>query len=443
MGKKTGMKVLIVNALFHPYAGGVEKHAVALAAELARQGVDVHVLTGRIAGTKAEEEYRGISIHRIACTELRVPGYYPPPLIVAPKFNAELAALDKRFKFDAIHLQDRWFPDFNSAVLYAQQAGKPAIVTLHNARPVGIAPHYTVIGGLYDALVGKRVLQKADRIISVSRWSAVDIQEYGIPAGKIAVIHNGIDTKEFRPRKGRTFRNSHGIRGPMLLFVGRVIRQKGLDFMLSAMPAVLKRHPGTKLVVIGRGNRLAHIKRMTALMGLKNQVVFPGFVGEGELKSALAECDVFVLPSLWEVLPVSILEAMACGRPVVCTDAGGNSELVETNYNGIVVPKRRPAALASAINHLLDNPKMAGAMGASGRHKAIAEFSWKTIAAKTIELYKQEIKEFRNKPKVRRSALQTAVNRLSLRLSTSRITFGDYLKSLAGQWRKTIAKRER
>ena len=77
------MKVLIVNALFHPFPGGVEKHAVELATELVKQGVEVHVLTGRIDGTKAEETYRGIRIHRIDCTELRIPRYYPPPLIVA------------------------------------------------------------------------------------------------------------------------------------------------------------------------------------------------------------------------------------------------------------------------------------------------------------------------------------------------------------------------
>ncbi len=437
------MKVLIVNALFHPFPGGVEKHAVELATELVKQGVEVHVLTGRIDGTKAEETYRGIRIHRIDCTELRIPRYYPPPLIVAPNAYNDIAALDAKYRFDVIHLQDRWFPDFNSAVLYAQDNGKPAVVTLHNARPVGIAPHYTVFGGLYDHLIGKSVLQKADKIISVSSWSALDIQAYGIPADKLSVIHNGIDTGAFKPKKSTAFREKHGIKGPMLLFVGRVIRQKGLEYLLEAMPAITARVPEAKLVIIGRGNRLQLIKKMVDKLGLQGNVVFPGFVSEDDLKTALCECDAFVLPSLWEVLPVSILEAMASGKPVVCTNAGGNTELVENGFNGLVVPKRDPPALASACIKVITDKRLAQRMGRNSRIKAANEFSWKKIAVKTIGVYKEIIAENRRNPKRKRMSARAGIAKLSTMLSARKIGFNDYITSLEGQWNKVVRRARR
>ena len=424
--------MLIVNALFHPFAGGVERHALELATELVKQGVNVHVLTGRIAGTEEEEEINGIFVHRVACTELRIPRYYPPPMIVAPKFYQKLAALDEQEEFDVIHLQDRWFPDFNMALLYAKAHAKPSVLTLHNARTVGIAAHYTVLGGLYDQLIGKRCLQDADKIISVSEWSGHDIQHLKVPASKITVIHNGIDTRKFKPIKSNSFKKKFGVKGPMALFVGRVIRQKGLEYLLHAMPIVKKKIPTAKLVVIGRGNKLEKIKKLSRR--LHADVVFPGFVSEKALQQALCECDVFVLPSLWEVLPISILEAMACGKPIVCTDAGGNKELVDRR-NGFVVPKRNPAAIAKALLKVIGDKKLSAKMGRESRRKAVQEFSWERIARETIALYTQAVKENSGK----QPAGET-LEMLSLALAGRKIDFRKYLKKFSSSWKKVLKK---
>lgn len=420
--------MLIVNALFHPFQGGVERHALELATELVKQGVDVHVLTGRIAGTSEEEKINGIKIHRVACTELRIPRYYPPPMIVAPKFYRKLAELDGKEEFDVIHLQDRWFPDFNLSLLYAKAHAKPSVLTLHNARTVGIAPHYTVLGGLYDQLIGKRCLKDADKIISVSAWSARDIQHLKVPASKITVIHNGIDTQKFKPMKSSSFKKKFGINGPLVLFVGRVIRQKGLEYLLHAMVAVKKKFPHASLAVIGRGNKLEKIRKLSKK--LHADAIFPGFVAEKELQNALCECDAFVLPSLWEVLPISILEAMACGKPIVCSDAGGNSELVADGENGFVVPKRNSQALANALIRVIGDRALATRMGAESRRRAINEFGWKRIAAETISLYKQAMRESKGK----KPAGET-IEMLGFALAGKKIDFRKYLEKFASTWK--------
>ena len=114
------MRICLVNALFHPFSGGVEKHMYELSRELVRQGVDVTVVTARLRGTPAYEEIDGVKVHRIPCLEIRLPGFYPPPLILAPGFVRRLKRLDDQYHFDVIHLQNRFFVGFDMAAVYCR-----------------------------------------------------------------------------------------------------------------------------------------------------------------------------------------------------------------------------------------------------------------------------------------------------------------------------------
>jgi glycosyltransferase involved in cell wall biosynthesis len=363
------------------------------------EGVEVHVLTGRLGDTLEEETIYGMHIHRIPCVEVRLPNFYPPPLVLAPTVQKTLGDLDRKYDFDVIHLQDRWFPDFDSALLYARSVRKPMVITLHNARPVGIALHYTVMGGLYDQVIGKQVLKTADRIISVSKWAIDDVSKYGIPKSRFTPIPNGVRASDYHfcpsPLKARKkpIRQALGFgSAPILLFVGRLIRQKGLDYAISAMPAILRKHPQAKLVIVGKGDKLEELERLTAKLGVAGSVKFTGFLQDSQLKELLSAADMFVLPSLWEVLPVAILEAMASGKAVVCTNAGGNKELVDRR-NGLVVPKRNPKAFAQAVNSLLDDLPTLQRMGRLARKRAVKEFNWKQISQKTVKVYQRVIRE--------------------------------------------------
>ncbi|HMK45310.1 MAG TPA: glycosyltransferase family 4 protein [Methanocella sp.] len=382
------MRICLVNALFHPFSGGVEKHMYELSRELVRQGVDVTVVTAKLKGTKAYEEIDGVKVHRVPSLELRVPGLYPPPLVLSPLFFLYLWRLDMENRFDVIHLQNRFFPDFDTAAIYAKLRRKPFMMTIHNARPVGISLPITAAGLAYDWLIGRWPFALADRIIAVSEWVKFDIVKYRIDPGKIVPIHNGINVNEFRPTDSKNLRRQFGVAdSPMLLFVGRMITQKGVSYLISAMPTVLKRHPAARLFLVGRGNALEGLKRQVEAMGLEKNVVFSGYLSEEQLKEAYGTCDLFVLPSVWEVLPIAILEAMSSGRPVVCTTAGGNQELVRDGVNGLVVPMRNPEALAEKINILLEDREKRMAMGLQSRKIAEEEFDWGLIAARTKDVY--------------------------------------------------------
>jgi glycosyltransferase involved in cell wall biosynthesis len=387
------MKICLVNALFYPFSGGIEKHMYELSRELSRQGVDVTVVTARIEGTAAYEELEGVKVHRVPCMSINIPGLYPPPLVISPFFFTYLRRLDEENGFDIIHLQNRFFADFDTAALYARLKKKPFMMTIHNARPLGISPSITVLGSAYDWLVGRWPFALADRIIAVSEWVRHDIAKYRIDERKIIAVHNGIDVGSFRPTDAADVRRQYGIGGPMLLFVGRMITQKGVPYLIDAMPKVLERHPDTKLLLVGRGNALESLKKKTMAMGLEKSVLFSGYMTEDMLKEAYGTCDIFVLPSVWEVLPIAILEAMSSSKPVVCTDAGGNAEMVSDGLNGYVVPMRDPNALADRINALLDDPGKMKSMGMAGRRRAEEEFDWKLIALSTKQVYEDLLLE--------------------------------------------------
>ena len=383
----TIMKICLVNALFHPFSGGVEKHMHELSRELVKQGVDVTVVTARIDGTAAYEEMDGVKVHRVPCISLKVPGLYPPPLVISPLFFFYLRKLDRENGFDIIHLQNRFFVDFDMAAVYAKLKHKPFMMTIHNARPVGISLPITVFGSAYDWLIGRWPFALADRIIAVSEWVKYDIAKYHIDERKIVPVHNGINVSEFRPSDATNVRRQYGIDGPMLLFVGRMITQKGLPYLIDAMPHVLEKYPGTKLLLIGRGNALESLRKKVKASGLERSIIFSGYMSEEMLKEAYGTCDIFVLPSVWEVLPIAVLEAMSSSKPVVCTSAGGDAELVENGLNGYVVPMRDPKALAEKINELLDDPAKRARMGMASRKRAEEEFDWKLIAARTKKVY--------------------------------------------------------
>jgi glycosyltransferase involved in cell wall biosynthesis len=271
------------------------------------------------------------------------------------------------------------------------------MMTIHNARPVGISLPVTVGGLAYDWLIGRWPFALADRIIAVSEWVRGDIAKYRIDPGKIIPVHNGINVSQFRPSDAKNVRSQYGIGdAPMMLFVGRMITQKGVPYLIDAMPLVLKEHPDAKLFLVGRGSALKKLKAKVTAMDLEGSVIFSGYMSEEMLKEAYGSCDLFVLPSVWEVLPIAVLEAMSSGKPVVCTDAGGDCEMVRDDVNGFVVPMRNPAALAEKINLVLSDPEMRARMGAASRKIAEEEFDWRLIARRTKHLYEDVLARRQN-----------------------------------------------
>jgi len=386
------MKLCMVNAFFHPYTGGTEKHMYELSRRLARTQT-VHAVTSQWECEPGDYDMQGVKLHRLPTKFYKMPMIYPPPLPSTKGVGKKIEELDKELDFDAFNLHGRWFSDYNEVVWYAKRKGKLMVQTLHNQRPLGISLATSVIGMSYENLRGKKILRSADKIIAVSAAAMRDVMNYGLPAEKFTVIHNGVDTGVFKPSPSDYMDKYRDGCDNLMLFVGRIIRQKGLVHLLDAMPALLKEHPSTRLLIVGRGDLVPELRKRAIKLGLEKNVAFPGFLEEGRLPEIYSNADLFVLPSLWEVLPVVLVEALGCGAPLCVSDAGGNPEVVEHGRNGLVFRKADPRDAFEKLDEMLSDTPKRKAMGRASREIALSKFDWEIITRQTVDFYARAIPE--------------------------------------------------
>jgi sugar transferase (PEP-CTERM/EpsH1 system associated) len=213
----------------------------------------------------------------------------------------------------------------------------------------------------------------------------------GIPPGNIRVVHNGIDFSRFAVQEGNhAVREELGISADQRVIgtVGNLFAVKGQTYLLRACQAVASAFPNFVLLVAGEGEQLGPLEKEASDLGIAGKVKFLGF--RDDVPSLLHAMEVFILPSLSEGLPLSILEALALQKPVVATNVGGIPEIVEDGVTGYLVPPRNPEALADRILLLLRDPQTAAKFGQAGRKRVEENFGVEQMIRKYQSLYERE-----------------------------------------------------
>lgn len=245
----------------------------------------------------------------------------------------------------------------------------------------------------YHSVADRWTARFADKIIANSE--AVKkrlIHREKIPEKKTAVIYNGIDLSKFRVNSG-VKKEALGIK-PQRIVIGTVARlhpAKGLTYFLRALKQVRETIPEAMFLIVGDGPERERLEEGTVSLGLKESSIFTGF--RRDIPQLLSFMDVFVLSSLWEGLPSSLLEALALARPVVATDVGGVGEIIQDRVHGLLVPPRDPEALAQAILWMLQNKKEAQEMANRGRRRVEKYFTLDRMIEETEKLYDELIQE--------------------------------------------------
>ena len=173
----------------------------------------------------------------------------------------------------------------------------------------------------------------------------------------------------------------------MIGTVGRFHVQKGYEYLVGAMPAILKNHPQARFLLVGDGELLETVRAAIASQGLSDKVVLTG--ARYDIPKLLGSMDIFVLPSLWEGFPLSLLEASAAGKALVATDVEGNNEIVKAGINGLLVPPRDSGALARAVGELISNVSIRRSMGERAREIAGTSYSGEIMIDSIAALYRQ------------------------------------------------------
>lgn len=368
------MKIVQFAPYFIPYTGGQENYIYNLSTHLVKNANQVNILTANYPECKAKESVKGILVSRYPCfaRPLRNPIV---PKLLSPDENIS--------DYDIIHTHNEHSFAAMAAARISKTKNTPLIVTCHGQLRFD-NPLYDSIERLYNRSLGRSVFEKADAIVALSSSDKGYISSFGIDKDKIVIIPNAIDPAELdryrlRSDELETFKEWYNLSGKrIVLYVGQIIQRKGISYLLKSIPLILQ---GSKeesvFVFVGNGDALKDSLCLAQELGIEKNVIFTGPVSARDLVAFYQIADIFVLPSLSEGLPTSILEAMHFGLPVVSTDIPG----VKDHFSdfAILVPPKNELSLSNAIISVLDDEDFASMLSRRGRKLVLDKYTWDNI----------------------------------------------------------------
>jgi glycogen synthase len=377
-------------------------------------GVHVGYLSRELAKTMPVE-VRCFGDQRIEEGNLKVLGFelqtrdFTCPERLKSTFGAVRRCIDfntVNIDADIVHCHT-WYTHFGG-ILAKKNYGIPLVITVHSLEPLRPWKREQLGGGYdFSLWVEKTALEMADAIIAVSRETKRDIERlFAVDPEHVHVIHNGIDPEEYRKVSSTGALERHGIAPdkPYLLFVGRITRQKGIVYLVRAIPYM---DPGFQIVLCAGAPDTAEIaeEMKAAVESARRERSDVVWIEEMLDRNAIIEfyshAAVFCCPSIYEPFGIINLEAMACETAVVASAVGGIKEVVVDNKTGFLVPLEQMQEspfepldpekfshdLAAKINELMKDRDLREKFGQAGRKRAVEKFSWSAIAQKTKALY--------------------------------------------------------
>jgi glycosyltransferase involved in cell wall biosynthesis len=356
--------------------GGVTMHIKKITKYLSfREDIEMHLIT---IGNKNEKTKIGnLNIHMI---KKSLPYPFSIPSLVW-FLKHKIIELNP----DIVHAQGSFAPYSTAAALVRNKY--PTILTMHGIIAKELKFHKG-INFIFILFIHKPnekyVVSKISNIIAVSLHVKNVISD--MTQSQICVIQNGIDFEDIhnvQPHKS--------IEYPSILFVGGLSKVKGIDTLLNAVPIIRKKILNLCLYIAGSGPEENKLKELVKELNIEENVNFLGYVSEIEKYSYYKSADVCVFPSIYEPFGIVLLEAMACGKPVVASNVGGIPFVVEEGKTGLLFESGNVEDLADKIMTILKNEKLREKMGEAGRERA-KEFTWDKIAERTVEVYKEILK---------------------------------------------------
>jgi glycosyltransferase involved in cell wall biosynthesis len=364
------MKILRVATDLYPYSiGGLGLHVHELSKEIVKRGHQVTVFTCEKYPKSCHNFMDGYNVYYFK--PLIIPfGISVPPSMLPSLFN-------KVDEFDIVHAHSHLFFSTYMTAFVRKFKKTPLIVTNHGF--VSQKLPFT-IQKIVLPIVTKWTYLNADAVICYTTEMKEEMENWGVRTENVRIIHNGVNAEFFRPLNNN--KKEYDI-----IWVGRYVPGKGIEFLIQSLSELKKEFNNFKVLMIGSGPLKKSIEKMIIKSNLSNHISLIENISNDDLLYYYNKSKLFVLTSIEEGVPRTILEAMACGLPVVCSDLPQLKTLIEGS--GILAPKKDTISIANAVIKILNDNKFYEKLSANARQKIVTKYSWEDTVNKTIQLYEE------------------------------------------------------
>jgi len=372
------LKILFVSEYYAPHIGGVEVVFKNLAERLVKQGHECHLVTCRLPDTQKQEEINGVKIHRVSVP--RRGARYWFSFLAIPK------VIKMTRKADIVHTTT--YNAVLPAWLAARLTGEKSIITIHEAWGdlwLKFAAGNSYMARFHRFLEKMLVRLPFDATVCVSNYTCSCLKEFGLKKEKLKVIHNGIDNDVFKPLLNKDGSSREELELPedgfIYTYYGRPGVSKGVEYLVMAVPSILKKIPGAKLLLIlahDPRDRYRYIMELIRNMHLQDSVILLDPVPLEKLVDYIAASDCVVVPSISEGFGFTAAEACAMGKPVVASNVASLPEVVSGEY--VLVQPADPEAIAEGVERVYKGEV---------EKSEIKTFDWDENVAQYLEVYKE------------------------------------------------------
>lgn len=389
------LKVTIICPYYIPFPGGQEIHTAFLVKYLKRHNVKITIITTNNPHSKSYEKFDNIEIFRLK----PLFEFYTNP------FPLKLFPLLMKIDSDIFHVQGYWSIFANIAAFVSKIRKIPLIYTSHGFQSSlytkNIFSRFIVL--TYIKTIGLFMFNQMEIITCNHLEDKIILEKIGIKENKIKILPSGLDLEiyneidnEVKPEIIESIRTKYDLKWPVLLYVGRLIERKGCHFLLKALPTVLKKYPEMKCIIIGDGPKEKQFKMLASNLNLGNHTIFTGYIKplSRELIAFFKIADLQILPSLAESMPVSVMEGLYYGNPIIISDMHF-AKWIKYKNEKLYIPiiPRNIKDISEKIIYILSNRKLQMDLTQKGKSFIREKYNWVKLAKLTYYIYLKILKK--------------------------------------------------
>ncbi len=387
------MKILMLTWEYPPrIVGGIARVVHDLSHQLVKFGNEVTVITYKEGDVPEFEDDKGVKVYRVENYMIHPNNFTDWVMQLNFKLTSKASQIiSEQGKFDCIHAHD-WLVAYSAKTL-KDAFQIPIVATIH-------ATESGRNGGIHDDV--QRYINDTEwlltyestEVIVNSNFMKCELQRlFGLPFEKINVISNGINLNNFNGvERDYDFRRRYAMDNEkIILYIGRLVYEKGIQHLISAMPKIINGYNDTKLIIGGKGGMYDELREQAKYLGIENKVYFTGYLTSKDVQKMYKCADIAVFPSTYEPFGIVALEAMLAGVPTVVSDVGGLNEIVEHGVNGMKSYAGNSNSIADSVLTLLYNHQLCDNITKNAKNKVKQEFNWNRITQDTFFTYEKAV----------------------------------------------------